>query len=607
MCLIDWTTNLRQARIDESFASRTTGKAENTMNGVFENKRAVTVGVGVCCFLFLLSGGIAVGGAVNVTQHHNHLSRDGLYIDPAFTTSNAAALIRDTNFNGAIIGNVYAQPLYIEGGPRGRAVVIAVTESNYVFALDATTGDVVWQTNVAPCVFPGSLSCGNLNPYGITGTPVVDLPSRTLFFDAFTTVLSNDTVKHMIYSLNVDTGILNPGWPVDVDSSAAFGTNRFDSHSQGERGALTVIGTNVYVPYGGLSGDCLPYYGWVVGVTMNNPANVMAWATKAQKGGIWAVGGIASDGTDPIVATGNTYNVTTWGGGEAVLRLKPDLTTTNDFWAATNWHTLDGQDADIGGSGPVLVNVPGASPSNLVVALGKDGYAYLLNQTNLGGINAPLAKTSVAGGDIIQAAATYRTTNGTYVVFANSGNVIALRINSSTPPTITTVWTESENGSGSPFVTSTDGTNNMVVWGLGASDTQRLYGFNGDTGAPVFKGGSANEGMNSIRPWNTGIVARGHIYVANDNQVYAFTVPGQTPAPITLSSLTNQPSGAFQFSFANVANVNFNVFATTNLAESFTNWVWLGGVPEISPGQYQFADTNEAANTDRFYVVNPPQ
>jgi hypothetical protein len=67
--------------------------------------------------------------AVNVPEHHNHVSRDGLYIDPAFTAAAAAALRRDLAFDGRISGNVYAQPLYIEGGPGGRAMVIAVTES----------------------------------------------------------------------------------------------------------------------------------------------------------------------------------------------------------------------------------------------------------------------------------------------------------------------------------------------------------------------------------------------------------------------------------------------------------------------------------------------
>src|SRR6058998_2973926 len=74
---------------------------------------------------------------VNVTQEHNNLSRDGLYIDAAFTPSNAANLTRDLNFDGTISGHVYAQPLYVEGGPNG-PMVIAVTESNNVYALHPT-------------------------------------------------------------------------------------------------------------------------------------------------------------------------------------------------------------------------------------------------------------------------------------------------------------------------------------------------------------------------------------------------------------------------------------------------------------------------------------
>src|SRR5213082_2110978 len=150
---------------------------------------------------------------VNVTQEHNNLSRDGLYIDPAFTAANAANLTRDLNFNGTISGNVYAQPLYIEGGPSG-PMIIAVTESNNVYALDATTGTVIWQRNIGPPVTSG-LPCGNISPLGISGTPVVDLASRSLFIDA---MIDGATKKHFIYSLNVDTGATNPGWPVDINA-----------------------------------------------------------------------------------------------------------------------------------------------------------------------------------------------------------------------------------------------------------------------------------------------------------------------------------------------------------------------------------------------------
>ena len=70
----------------------------------------------VICFW---SAVVPANGQVNVTQFHNHDSRDGLYVDSAFTQSAAANVARDLNFDGTIVGNVYAQPLYIEGGPGG--------------------------------------------------------------------------------------------------------------------------------------------------------------------------------------------------------------------------------------------------------------------------------------------------------------------------------------------------------------------------------------------------------------------------------------------------------------------------------------------------------
>src|SRR5215831_5727108 len=85
-----------------------------------------------------------IDAQVNVTQEHNNFSRDGLYIDGAFTPAAAAGLMRDLNFDGTISGNVYAQPLYVEGGPSG-PMIIAVTESNNIYALNATTGTVIWQ------------------------------------------------------------------------------------------------------------------------------------------------------------------------------------------------------------------------------------------------------------------------------------------------------------------------------------------------------------------------------------------------------------------------------------------------------------------------------
>src|SRR5262249_11722283 len=142
------------------------------------------------------------------------------------------------------------------------------------------------------------------------------------------------------------------------------------------------------------------------------------------------------------------------------------------------------------------------------------------------GISAPLASASVAGGPIIQAAASYRTSMGTYVVLrATSSTVSAFRITATDPPTIVNAWSVTPNGRGSPFVTSTDGTNNAIVWVVGAEGDQRLHGYNGDTGAVIFGGGGTNELMAGTRRFNTGIAARGRIYYAADNKVYSFILP----------------------------------------------------------------------------------
>src|ERR671923_2605824 len=133
------------------------------------------------------SGVVPATAEVNVTQFHNHDSRDGLYVDSAFTQSAAANLTRDLNFDGTIVGNVYAQPLYLDNGPGGRPTIIAVTESNNVYALDAVDGSIIWQRNVGDPVPAADLSCTEVGSQGILGTPVVDLASRALFLNAMVT------------------------------------------------------------------------------------------------------------------------------------------------------------------------------------------------------------------------------------------------------------------------------------------------------------------------------------------------------------------------------------------------------------------------------------
>jgi cell division septation protein DedD len=538
-----------------------------------------------------------IDAQVNVIQEHNNVSRDGLYIDPAFTPAAAAGLTRDLNFNGTIAGNVYAQPLYIESGPNG-PMIIAVTESNRVYALNAATGTVIWQRTLGLAVISG-LPCGNINPLGITGTPVVDLASRSLFLDA---MIDGATKKHFIYSLNVDTGATNAGWPVDVDATATYNGVSFTSLVQNERGGLALVNGRVYVSYSGHGGDCGLYRGWVVGVDINNPSNVNAWATTAIGGGIWGHGGVASDGTNMFVVTGNTFNTGgNWMGGEAIIRLQAGPLWTgqpSDYWAPINWFSLDNGDTDLGGVSATVIDVPGATPSQLVLALGKDTNAYLLNRNNLGGIALPVTQANVGGINRGTSAVTYRTSQGTYFAFHNDENTIrAYRITATNPPTIAFAWSMSQSGRGSPWVTTTDGTNDVIVWVAGVAGDQRLHGYDGDTGAVIYAGGGANELMTGTRQFNTGMVARGRIYFGADNKVYAFQLPAGTPTPTPTATASPTPvPGGTNVALASNGGVasasstydnNFPVTAVNDGDRLGLNWGsgggWADGTPNVWP------------------------
>src|SRR5882724_1448314 len=317
----------------------------------------------------LWSAIVSVNAQVNVTQYHNNSSRDGLYIDLAFTQSAAANLTRDLNFDGTIVGNVLAQPLYIEGGPGGRAMIIAVTNSNNVYALDAVNGTIIWQRNVGAPVPANDIYCTEVGSAGIIGTPVVDLASRALFLNALITPDGGATLKHYIISLNLDTGAINAGWPVDVELTAQYNGTTFIPANQMQSAALAIVGNILYVGYGSHA-DCSVYHGWLVGVPINNPASVTAWATSTIGGGMWGASGVASDGTNAFVATGNSFQPPTWSGSQAVIRFQPGPIfsgNTSDYWVPLNWSTLDQQTVDVAGSGPLVVDVPGATPSRLVV------------------------------------------------------------------------------------------------------------------------------------------------------------------------------------------------------------------------------------------------
>ena len=197
-----------------------------------------------------------------VLTYHNSNLRHGAYTIRALTQAAAATMRPDTRFNAALTGNTYAQPLYWR--PQGTRIglVIAATESNIVYALNEFTGAVVWQRTLAPSEPLSEMRCGNIDPVGITGTPVIDETNQVLYLDALTKTDSGP--RHLVYALSLTDGSVLSGWPVDVEAQLTGRGATFSSLVQGERSALLFFNNSVFVNYGGYAGDCGNYFGTVV-------------------------------------------------------------------------------------------------------------------------------------------------------------------------------------------------------------------------------------------------------------------------------------------------------------------------------------------------------
>jgi hypothetical protein len=481
----------------------------------------------------------AVGAAraaddTSILTYHNAPNRSGNFVVPALTVERARSTHLDSGFHARLSGHLYAQPLYWREATAGVGVLFAASESNEVQALDAATGRQLWSRSLGTPASSAELGCGNISPLGVTGTPVIDPATQTIYVAA--TVGGAAGIRHLVFALGLKDGASLPGWPVDIAEALRQRGQAFNARDQNERGALTILDGRLYVPFGGHYGDCGDYHGWVVGIGLHNPREIVAWATPARGGGIWAPGGVTTDGMSLFVATGNTFDASTWMGGEAVIRLSSDLKTSaahRDFFTPENWRELDRRDADLGGTHPVLFDIPGdAARQAFVMALGKDGHAYLLDRNDLGGIGGSLANEVVSPRAIRTAPASYPVAGSVFVAFQGTGShcpaghpageLTVLKITGGDQPALTTAWCGAVLGAGAPIVTTTDGHSEPIVWMVGAEGDNRLHAFKGDSGEPLFAGGGPNEAMAGLHQFQSLIATADRLYVGADDKIYAF-------------------------------------------------------------------------------------
>ena len=476
---------------------------------------------------------LAIGGhchAQSVLSYHGSADRSGNFIVPALNWERARLLHLDPSFQPQFAGHLYAQPLFWRPPGSASGVLIVATENDDVHAIDAKSGSQLWTRSLGRPVALSTQPCGNIDPLGITGTPVIDEATQTVYLAAMVGDASG--AHHRVFALSLKDGAPIPGWPIDVAEALAGRGQHFNTRFQNQRGALAILGGRVYVPYGGHYGDCGDYHGWVLGISLRDPRDIVSWSTRGRGGGIWAPGGISSDGHALFVATGNTIGTSTWSDGEAVIRLTPDLRhdeRPQDFFAPSDWRALDERDADLGGSNPLPLAAP--SSPGLVLALGKDARAYLLDGNNLGGIGGSLASKIVSTRSIRTAPAAYPAGGGVFVAFQGQGencptrvggNLTVLHIRAGSPPSLDTAWCGAFKGESSPIVTTTDGRANPIVWVVGAEGDGLLHGYRGDTGEPLFTGGGPANEITGLRHFQTLLAAGDRLYVGADGRIYAF-------------------------------------------------------------------------------------
>jgi len=367
----------------------------------------------VLCLAFSL-GVSAQTPSHGVFTYHNDLARTGQSLDETtLNPDNVNSTTFGKLFADPVDGQVYAQPLYVANmaipGQGIHNVVYVVTENDTVYAFDADAqGPPLWQTslliNGGTAVPSSDLPCSDLAPLiGVTGTPVIDPPTNTLYVVAKTKEGSSTAPSYFqrLHALDIASGAEKFGGPVALEATV-LGTGEggdgtsitFDPFKQLNRVGLALVNGVVYIGFGSLC-DIDPYHGWILAYTASQLTQVGAFITtpNGSMGGIWQSGGsLAVDSDNNLyVMTGNgTFDANQPNGmdfGDSFLKLvqSGNTLTLVDSFTPFNQADLEAADRDLGSGAPVVLpDQSGAVVPRLLVGAGKEGTIYLLNRDNLG-------------------------------------------------------------------------------------------------------------------------------------------------------------------------------------------------------------------------------
>jgi len=497
--------------------------------------------------------------------HHNDNARTGQNLNESvlnLSNVNAASFGKIASFD--IDGIAHASPLYVSNvsipGIGLRNVVYVSTEHDSVYAFDAEglSATPLWQrsfinpaSGITTVPNTDTGECCDIAPeIGITGTPVIDPTSSTLYVVVKTKEGANSYAQRL-HALDIATGAEKFGGPVliqaTVPGSGVDSTNGqlpFNALRENQRTALLLYNGVVYFGFGS-HGDNEPYHGWLLGYNATTLQQVTKFTStpNGEGGGIWqSGGGLAIDSAGNFYfATGDgTFSVNTGGVdyGDSFLKYNP-ATGVLDYFTPHDQSNLNTNNLDLDAGGMILLPDQSGSHQHILVSAGKNGTIYVVDRDNMSHFNAtdqnvqtianafpfgtPLPGNysspvyfngSVYFGPVADVVQAFRVTNGTL----------------STSPTSTT--TQAYAYPGGSLAISANGSTNGILWAVqkngSAIGTLHAYDasniafelYNSDqSGTRDSLGGSAAK-------FSIPLVINGRVFVASETKL---TIYGLRP------------------------------------------------------------------------------
>jgi len=473
--------------------------------------------------------------ALSYTTWKNDNARTGQQRnETALTPANVNAAQFGIKFSDSVDGAIYAQPLYVPNlsiaGGTHNAVFVA-TEHDTVYAFDADAGGTaLWRKNLVPsgeATVPQANVGSTVFPeVGITGTPVIDAGSGTLYLITETMDSAGTTYMFRLHAMDILTGNERPGSPVLATAP------NFQTRKLMQRPGLLLANGNVYFALGS-QGDLQP--GWVFAYDAASLGQVAAWidTPTGKFGGIWMAGsGIATDSAGNIyVSSGNGD----WDGVNnfSMSFVKLDATLhVLDYFTPFNWQSLSAADKDLGSGGVLIVpDQPGVF-SHEIIGCGKPAPVYVVDRDNMGHMN-PTGDTQIiqslpdaVGGGTTGTQAHCFTTPAFWeqnLYFIGVNDVIkAFHLDAQTGKLITSPTSQGTfvyPYPGAQPVVSSNGASNGIVWAVDHSNPTVLHAYDAtDISREIYVSPSLGSGTK----WSVPTIVNGNVYVGTGTRLFAF-------------------------------------------------------------------------------------